>query len=101
MPRPNGCITVPNLNFEFLENYTSVQVGCALRPTGGLNLCLLQLPATIDEALTDTSRPTALNVMRDLLGAGLNGTGTTLSAVMPGGDPVVIVAPEYALGSED
>ena len=66
---------MPDLNFEFQENYTSVQVNCALRPRGGLNLYLLQLPASIDEALEALSRPTALNVLRNLLEAGPDGAG--------------------------
>lgn len=92
---------MPDLNFEFQENYTSVQVSCALRPRGGLNLCLLQLPASIDEALEDLSRPTALNVLRNLLEAEPDGMGPALSTIAPGGDPVLIVAPEWALGSVD
>jgi len=92
---------VPELNFEFRDNYTSVQINYALRPTGGLNLCLLQLPATINEALNDHSRPTALNVLRNLLETQPDGTGPALSTIAPAGDPVVIVAPEWALGSVD
>ncbi len=92
---------MPDLNFEFQDNYTSVQVNCALRPRGGLNLCLLQLPASIDEALGDLSRTTALNVLRNLLEAGPGGTRPALSTIAPGGDPVLIVAPEWALGSVD
>ncbi|MFJ2689446.1 ABC-three component system protein [Pseudomonas sp. NPDC087336] len=92
---------MPELNFEFLDNYTSVQINCALRPTNGLNLCLLQLPATINEALNDHSRPAALNVLRNLLEAHPDGTGPALSTIAPAGDPVLIVAPEWALGSVD
>lgn len=92
---------MPELNFEFRDNYTSVQINCALRPTGGLNLCLLQLPATINEALNDHSRPTALNVLRNLLETQPDGTGPALSTIAPAGDPVLIVAPEWALGSVD
>lgn len=92
---------MPELNFEFQDNYTSVQVNGALRPRGGLNLCLLQLPATVNEALNDLSRPTALNVLRNLLETEPDGTGPALSAIAPAGDPVLIVAPEWALGSVD
>ncbi|WP_395502080.1 ABC-three component system protein [Ectopseudomonas mendocina] len=92
---------MPEVNFEFRDNYTSAQINCALRPTGGLNLCLLQLPATIEEALNDYSRPTALNVLRNLLETQADAAGSTLSTIAPAGGPVVIVAPEWALGSVD
>lgn len=92
---------MPELTFEFQDNYTSVQVDSVLRPRGGLNLCLLQLTATVNEALNDLSRPTALNVLRNLLETKPDGTGPALSAFAPAGDPVLIVAPEWALGSVD
>lgn len=90
-----------DLTFDSQNNYTSAAVNFALRPTGGLNLCLLQLPATIREALNDQPRATALNVLRNLLEVQADGTGPALSAIAPAGDPVLVVAPEWALGSSD
>lgn len=90
-----------DLKFSFDDKYTSVHIDWALRPTNGLNLCLLQLPASIDEALSDLARPTAASVLRDLLEARLSARGSALSSISPGSDPVLVIAPEWALGSPD
>lgn len=91
---------MPNLNFQFEQDHTRVDVGYALRTGGGLNICLLQLSSTIDEALCDAARPIAVSVLRDLL-QGPNHPQPALQQLLPGGGPVLVVAPEYALGSGD
>lgn len=92
---------MPNLNFQFAGDHTRIDVDCALRTGGGLNICLLQFSATIDQALHDASRPIAVSVLRDLLIGGPNHPQPALQQLMPGGGPVLVVAPEYSLGSGD
>ncbi|WP_139332606.1 ABC-three component system protein [Aquipseudomonas alcaligenes] len=88
---------MPNLNFQFEDDHTRVDVDYGLLTGGGLNICLLQLPATVDEALEDLSRPLAVSVLRDLL----VGAQPALQQMVAGLGPALIVAPEYALGSDD
>lgn len=92
---------MPNLTFHFAAGHTRVDVDYGLRGGGGLNICLLQLPATVEEALVDNRRPVAVNAIRDLLIGGANHPQPALQQLMPGGGPVLIVASEYALGSGD
>jgi hypothetical protein len=92
---------VPLINFEFAADHTLVEVATSLLTNGELNVCLLQLPKAIDEALLDETRPVAVNALRDLLIGGPNHPVPALQQLMPGGGPVVVVAPEYALGSGD
>lgn len=92
---------VPNLNFQFEDGHTTVNVDYVVCSGSGLNICLLQLPPAIDEALIDVSRPLAVSVMRDLLVGGPNHPQPALQQMIAGLGPVLIVAPEYALGSDD
>ncbi|CAB3647384.1 ABC-three component system protein [Achromobacter pestifer] len=92
---------VPNLNFQFADGHTRVDVEYALRAGAGLNVCLLQLSETVDGALHDATRPVAVKVLRDLLVGGPQHPQPVLQQLMPGGGPVLVVAPEYALGSND
>ncbi len=92
---------MPNLAIHFAAHHTRVEVAYDVRSGDGLNICLLQLPAAVNQALTDAPRPTAVSVLRDLLVAPGNGLPAILQELMPGGGPVLIVAPEYALGSGD
>ena len=94
--------TVPDLDFHFANNRTRVEVASALLSAAGhLNLCLLQLPPSIEAIATDASRPLALNALRDLLAGGPAHATPALQQMVPGAGPVLIVAPEYAFGFPD
>jgi hypothetical protein len=92
---------VPNIEFNFSAGYTRADVDVGILSGGRLNICLLQLPASLAAIDGDASRPTAVNALRDLLAGGPTHPGPALPVLMPGGGPVLIVAPEYAFGSGD
>jgi len=92
---------VPDLSFHFTDHHTRIEVDGTLLSGGRLNICLLQLPPTVDEALADAGRPVAVSALRDLLAGGPNHALPALPYIMPGGGPVLIVAPEFAFGSGD
>lgn len=92
---------MPNLAFHFAEHHTRVDVALDMRTAGGLNICLLQLPPTVNQALVDAPRPTAVAVLQELLVDRGADQPAILQDLMPGGGPVLIVAPEYAFGSGD
>jgi hypothetical protein len=94
-------INVPLINFNFAADHTRVDVAYGLLTNGELSVCLLQLPKAVEEALTDSTRPVAVNALRDLLNGGPNHPVPALQQLMPGGGPVLVVAPEYALASGD
>jgi hypothetical protein len=92
---------VPSLDFHFTADHTRVEVDATLLSGGRLNLCLLQLPPSLDAIDGDASRPAAINALRDLLVGGPAHPDPALLQLVPGGAPVLIVAPEYAFGSPD
>jgi hypothetical protein len=92
---------VPHIDLHFDGDHTRVEVNSALLSGGHLNLCLLQLPPSLGAIDGDASRPAAINALRDLLSGGPTHPNPALLQLMPGGGPVLIVAPEYAFGSPD
>ena len=92
---------MPQTSFHFHEHHTKVDVDLNLLSAGNLDICLLQLPRSHDEIFADSSRPVALNALRDLLDPAAQPGGAALQQMVPGNGPVLIVLPEYALGSGD
>lgn len=70
---------------------------------GRLNLCLIQTaPLDITIIENDQTRHTSISAVRDLLAAdGVRHMAPALRELIPGNEPAVIVAPEYAFGSGD
>lgn len=98
---PSTSTYVPNLAFHFEDHHTRVDVAATLLSGARLNICLLQLAPTVPQAHDDASRPVAVNALRDLLAGGANHAQPALAEILPGAGPVLIVAPEFALGSGD
>lgn len=92
---------VPDVAFHFEDHHTRVDVAAGLLSGARLSTCLLQLPPTVQQALGDASRLVAIKALRDLLDGGENHGQPALAGMLPGGGPVLIVAPEFALGSGD
>ena len=92
---------MPDLAFHFDDHHTRIDVSAALLSGARLSTCLLQLPPTVEEAHHDANRPLAVNALRDLLAGGINHPEPALGEMLPGASPVLIVAPEFALGSGD
>ncbi len=92
---------MPQLNFQFGDGHTRVEVDAALLSAGQLNLCLLQLPSSQDAVADDASRPGAIAALRDLLAGKPEQGQPALPQMVSGAAPVLIVAPEYAFGSSD
>lgn len=92
---------MPEIAFQFEENHTRINVSGPLLTAGKLNICLLQLPNDKAAILADSSRPTAIAALRDLLAGAPGQAVGALPDMVPGGAPVLIVLPEYALGSCD
>lgn len=92
---------MPNLEFHFADEHTRVDVDGTLLSAGRLNLCLLQLPTSQNAVDGDASRPAAVGALRDLLAGGPAHAQPALPQLVPGGGPVLVVAPEYAFGSSD
>lgn len=99
--RPDIDARVPQLQFHFEDGHTRVEVDATLLSAGQLNLCLLQLPSSQEAVAGDASRPSAISVLRDLLAGNTAHAQPALPQLVPGGAPVLIVAPEYAFGSPD
>lgn len=94
-------LRVPEINSHFAQRITRLEVSASLLTDGRLGICLLQLPASLDEIDGDKSRPLAVATLRDLLVGGPDHSVAALQRMIPGQDPVVIIAPEYAFGSGD
>lgn len=90
-----------DLTFHFDAHATRVEINSSLLSAGKLPICLFQLPSTVPAIDGDHGRPLAVNALRDLLVGGPGHPDPALQHMLPGAEPVVIVAPEYAFGSGD
>ncbi len=69
-----------------------------------LHVCLVQTPPpSMAEIRNDAARPNNVALVRDLLEgrAGGNDRGPTLTELLPGTGPGVVLFPEYSFGSDD
>ncbi|MCT8003789.1 hypothetical protein NZL82_18100 [Sphingomonas sanguinis] len=91
---------MPDVTLHFSERVTRVDVAASLLAASRLGICLLQLPssASVDG---DHPRPLAIGAVRDLLVGGPDHAAPALQRMIPGADPVLVVAPEYTFGSSD
>ena len=80
---------------------TTVTFEVGVMAGGGLQLCLLQLAPALASIATDASRPAAVRAVQDLLIGGGPHPRPALSELIPGNEPVLVVAPEFAFGSGD
>ncbi|PRA51908.1 hypothetical protein CQ062_20110 [Ochrobactrum sp. MYb68] len=78
-----------------------MEVAASLLTGNRLGICLLQLPPSVAAVNGDHSRPLAIGTLRDLLVGGPDHAVPALQRMIPGADPVLVVAPEYAFGSTD
>ncbi|WP_134727159.1 ABC-three component system protein [Paracoccus luteus] len=93
---------MPNVSHYFADGHTRVEIDTTiLTAAGQLNLCLLQLPSSQAAVEGDASRPMAVKALRDLIVGGPAHPQPVLRQLIPSGEPVLIVAPEYAFGSPD
>jgi hypothetical protein len=97
----NELFRVPDVTFHFTDRVTRVEVSASQLAAGRLGVCFLQLPASLNEIAGDENRPLAVATLRDLIVGGPDHQVPALSRMIPGSDPVVIIAPEYAYGSGD
>lgn len=95
------CRYVPAVTFHYSERITRVDVAASLLAGHHLGVCLLQLPPSVPAVDGDLSRPLAISTVRDLLVGGPNHLVPALQRMIPGVDPVLVIAPEYAFGSGD
>lgn len=92
---------VPDVTFHYTDRVTRVEVDASLLAATRLGICLLQLPPSVPAIDGDHSRPLAISTVRDLLIGGPDHAAPALQRMIPGADPVLVVAPEYAFGSGD
>jgi hypothetical protein len=92
---------VTNLSFTFTPRATSVAIDTPITLEGKLHVCLIQIAPEIGAIATDQGRPAAVLTIRHLLVGGDGHAAAALSEMVPGAQPVLIVLPEYAFGSED
>jgi hypothetical protein len=85
----------------YTDRATTIAFDAGLLVEGKLLVCLMQMQPTVPNIADDQSRPGAVAAVQQLLmGGGAHG-GAILSEMAPGGDPVLVVAPEFAFGSGD
>jgi hypothetical protein len=92
---------VPDINFHYSDRVTRVDVAASLLAATRLGICLLQLPPSVAAVDGDHSRPLAIGTVRDLLVGGPDHVVPALQRMIPGADPVLVIAPEYTFGSGD
>lgn len=92
---------MPDVTFNYSERVTRIEVTASLLAATRLAICLLQLPPSVSAVDGDQSRPLAINTVRDLLVGGPDHAVPALQRMIPGADPVLVIAPEYAFGSGD
>ena len=92
---------MPDVTFNFSERVTRVDVAASLLAARRLGICLLQLPSSAASVDGDHPRPLAIGAVRDLLVGGPNHAVPALQRMIPGADPVLVVAPEYTFASGD
>lgn len=92
---------VPDITFHYSERVTRVDVATSLLVATRLGICLLQLPPSAAAVDGDHSRPLAIGTVRDLLVGGPDHAVPALQRMIPGADPVLVIAPEYTFGSGD
>lgn len=92
---------MPDVTFNFSERVTRVDVAASLLAASRLGICLLQLPSSAASVDGDHPRPLAISAVRDLLVGGPNHAVPALQRMIPGADPVLVVAPEYTFASGD
>lgn len=92
---------MPDVTFHFSERVTRVDVAASLLAASRLGICLLQLPSSAAVVDGDHPRPVAIGTVRDLLVGGPDHAVPALQRMIPGADPVLLVAPEYTFGSGD
>lgn len=93
--------TVTDIVIHLEHDHARIEVDAALLTGEQLHLCLLQLPSASVQAMTDDARPEAVAALRDLMVGGGPHLQPALQQLAPGQGPVLIVTPEYALGSGD
>ena len=83
------------------ERFNTFDVDAAITVGGKLQICLMQPAPDIEAIMADAGRPTAVAAITQLLVGGGAHAGPALNELSPGLDPLLIVLPEYALGSSD
>lgn len=83
------------------DRATTIAFDASLLVEGKLLVCLMQMLPTVPNIAMDQGRPGAVAVIQQLLTGGEAHGGAILSEMAPGGDPVLIIAPEFAFGSGD
>ncbi|MET4791643.1 hypothetical protein ABIF64_003821 [Bradyrhizobium japonicum] len=89
----------PQLSYS--DRATTIALDATILSEGKLQVCLMQISPTTACIASDESRPDAVASVRHLLIGGGEHAVPALSEMAPGGGPVLIVAPEFAFGSDD
>lgn len=80
---------------------TTVAFDATILTEGKLQVCLMQLESSVESVAGDHARPGAVAVVENLLVGGGGHGGPALAEMAPGPEPILVVTPEFAFGSDD
>lgn len=95
-------LSEPTITIDEDAGLCTIEVTGNLLRHGFVELCLLQAaPTPIAAIVNDEPRPATVAAVRDLLSGSDRHQAPVASEFAPGQNPILIVAPEYAFGSDD